>query len=347
MPKVRRPYVALYANRRAGWLSEEWHDLDDWALKVGIKSCVLTNIEEMDPIIARFGEETLLLLVFGGDGTLLRVMNSWINHHGAEKMPVIVPIGGGTMKRLPRRTRWNGTPAENARIALKLFESGSLAQLPLSLLEVKWGRERYFAVTFMAGALVRVMRQYSRFKTTPFIAGGFVLGSLVAGLSGWPKFFTNLYGQIKARVTVDGELLPEDQYIILIKDALEKLIFFIEPYQGICLPGQSYSLAYAVDSREMAREFWRLCRGRTPDDKRYFNRPTSVMQIEPRGEVPFTLDGEYFTARPGETITVSRGPEVRVAMNPFAHLTLLRRLANRGERLKEVLSYIVPTPREE
>jgi diacylglycerol kinase family enzyme len=347
MPRGRRPYAALYANRRAGWQKEEWHNLDDWALEAGIKSYVLTDIEEMDPIIARFGEETTLLFIFGGDGTVFRVLNSWINHHGAEKKPLVVTIGGGTMKRLPRRTRWIGTPAENARIALKLFESGSLAELPLSLLEVKRGSERYFAATFIAGAPVRVMRQYSRFKTTPFIAGAFAFGSVMAGLAGRPKFFTGLYGQINAKVTVDGAPLPEERFIVVIKDVLEKLIFFIEPYKGVCRPGQSYSLAYAANYQEIARRFGQISIGRPPDDPRYFNQPTSVIQIEPREEIPFTLDGEFFTARPGETITISQGPEVRVAMNPFAHLTLLRRFLDRGERLKDALSYVIPTPKEE
>lgn len=347
MPRERRPHVKLYANRRAGWDPAEWHALDDWALKAGVRSYALTAIEELDPVIAlSISKETGLLLVFGGDGTLMQVLNSWIKHHGADKVPIIVPIGGGTMKRLPRRTLWNGTPAENAEIALELFESNCLPHLSLPLLKVEWGKQCCYAVTFMAGAPVRVMHQYSRFKTTPFVAGAFVLGSVTAGLVGWPKFFTNLYGQIQAKVIADGKLLTDQRFIVIIKDVFPKLIFFIEPYRGISGPGQSFSLAYAIDSKETAKEFWRLCVGLVPkDDERYFNQPTGTMQIEPLEEIPFTLDGEYFTALPGEAITISYGPSVQVAVNPFIHLTFVNRLTNGLRRLREVASYIIPTPR--
>lgn len=345
MLREKRSYAALYANRRAGWNPSEWHALDDWALKAGIKSYILTDIEELDPVIRQFGEEVRLLFIFGGDGTLFRVMNSWLKHHGVEKMPIIAPIGGGTMKRLPKTTLWNGTPVENAQVALELFEGKRLPHLRLPLLEVKWEKEHFFAVTFMAGAPVRVMRQYSRFKTTPILAGAFVLGSFTSARLGWPKFFTSLYDQVWAEVMVDGERLPHERFIVIIKDVLEKLIFFIEPYKGSCLPTQSFSLAYAVDYKEAARCIERLCIGRPPADARYFNRPTNTMQIKPRAEVPFTLDGEYFVAKKGEIITISQGPEVRVAVNPFVHLTMLKRLMVKIERLRSVVNYVWPIPK--
>lgn len=351
MLRDTRPEVKLIVNRRAGWNRSEWHELDDWALEAGIRSYALTVIEELDPVIANFSQKALrkamLFLIFGGDGTIFQVMNSWIRHHGAESMPAIVTIGGGTMKRLPRWALWNGTPAENAMIALELFEGKRLPYLSLPLLKVEWGEECYYAVTFVAGAPVRIMQKYSRFKTTPVIAGLFSAGALAAALSGRPKFFIDLFGQINARVTSDGETLRGEQFIVVIRDALEELIFSIKPYKGICAPGQSFSLAYAIDYHEVARKFPWIVTGEVPDnDPRYFNRPASVTVIEPHEEIPFTLDGEYFTAKPGETIRVSQGPEVRIAVNPFVHLTLLKRLVNRGSSLKEVASYIFPTPKK-
>lgn len=346
MSEGRRPHVKLYANRRAGWNKGEWHDLDDWALEAGIRSYALTAIEELDPVIAQFSKEAMLLLVFGGDGTMLQVLNSWGRHHGVEKMPIVVPVGGGTIKRLRRWALWNGTPAENAMIALELFEGKRLPYLPLPLLKVEWGGNCYYAVTFMAGAPVRIMQKYSHFKTTPVIAGLFAAGALAAAATGRPKFFTDLFGQIRATVTVDGEKLDNEKWIAVIKDVLEELIFSIKPYKGNCSPAQSFSLAYAIDYHETARKFLRLAVGWVPKgDQRYFNQPTGTIKIEPFEDIPFTLDGDYFTAKAGETITVSQGPEVKVAVNPLFHLTLLRRVVNQGGRIKEVLSYVLPTPR--
>ena len=349
MPKGRRPHTVLCANRRAGWRFEQWSELDQWSLEAGIRTYALSEIEELDPVIANFDDETLLLLIYGGDGTLLQILNSLLRRKRRKgkpkpKMPIIVPVGGGTMKRLPRWALWNGTPAENAMVALELFEGKRLPHLPLSLLKVEWGRQCYFAVTFMAGATVRIMQEYSRFRTTPAIAGLFSAGALAAAAFDRPKFFTRLYGQIRAKVTSDGEVLQGERFIVVIRDILEELIFSIRPYKGTCAPGQSFSLAYAIDYHEVARKFPWIVTGAVPDnDPRYFNRPASLTIIEPLEELPLTLDGEYFTAKPGETIRISQGPEVKVAVNPFYHLTFLRRIMSQGGRLKEVASYVLPT----
>lgn len=191
-----------------------------------------------------------------------------------------------------------------------------------------------------------VMRKYSDFKTTPFIAGIFVLGAVASGFTGWPKFFTNLYDQIEAKITVDGKELPNSRYFVVIKDVLKQLIFLMEPYRGACAPNQSFSLAYAIDYRETAQKFLRLCFGRVPpEDERYFNQSTIKMTIEPQESVPFTLDGEYFIAKRGEVITISSGLTVPIAVNPMVHLPFFQQLFDQKDRLKEITSYFLPTKR--
>lgn len=346
MLKEKKSHVVLYANRRAGWRHERWWALDKWALEENIKTYALTEIEEIELIIEKFSEQIRLLLVYGGDGTLFHIINSLLKHRKFDDLPIIVPVGGGTMNRLRRWGLWIGEPVCNAKIALELFESKRLPHLSLRLLEVQWGESRCQAVTFVAGVPVRVMHKYSNFKTTPFIAGIFALGAVASGFIGWPRFFTNLYDQIEAKITVDGKKLPNSRYLVVIKDVLKQLIFFMEPYRGACAPNQSFSLAYAIDYRETAKKFLRLCFGRVPpEDERYFNQPTTEMTIEPQRSVPFTLDGEYFTAKTGEVITISPGPIVPIAVNPMVHLPFFRQLFDQKDRLKEILSYFVPTKR--
>ncbi len=347
MFKGKKPYVVLYANRRAGWRHERWWALDKWALEEGIKTYALTEIEEIIPIIEKFSEQIRLLLVYGGDGTLFHITNSLLKQRNFKNLPIIVPVGGGTMNRLRQWSLWIGEPIHNAKIALELFESKRLPQLPLPLLEVRWGENCYRAITFMAGVPVRVMHKYSNFKTTPFIAGLFVLGALASGILSWPKFFTGLYDQIDVEITVDGKKLPNNKYLVVIKDVLRQLIFFAEPYRGACSPVQSFSLAYAIDYKETAQKFLGIFFGRIPqNDERYFNQPSAEMKIMPREEIPFTLDGEYFSAKKDEIITISPGPIVPVAANPMVHLPFLKRLFDQKDRFKELLSYVLPTKKQ-
>ncbi len=357
MPKGKRPHIVLCANRRAGWRFEQWSALDQWSLKAGIRTYALSEIEELDPVIARFDDETLLLLVYGGDGTLLQIINSLLRRKRRKdrpkpKMPIIVPIGGGTMKRLSLWTMWTDDPAHNAEVALKLFESQRLPRLPLTLQKVEWGRNCVYGVTFIGGVPARILGEYSKFKTTPFIAGGFVLGSVAAAWLGWPERVVRLFESTKAKVVVDGKELPYDEWLAVVRDGLKRLIFVMEPYRGEidtrdtdkpC--ATSYTLAYAVNYREAARKFGGLCFGRVPPDERYFNQPTAKMSITSEEETIFSLDGELFTAKGGETISVSQGPVIQVAMNPTLQVPFLNRLLDQKKRLGEALSIIFPVPK--
>lgn len=139
MFKEKKSHVVLYANRRAGWRHERWWALEKWALEENIKTYALTEIEEIELIIEKFSEQIRLLLVYGGDGTLFHIINSLLKHRKFDDLPMIVPVGGGTMNRLRRWSLWIGEPVCNAKIALELFESKRLPQLSLPLLEVRWG----------------------------------------------------------------------------------------------------------------------------------------------------------------------------------------------------------------
>ncbi len=357
MPKDRRPDIVLCANRRAGWRHGLWSDLDRWSLKAGIRTYALSEIGELGPVIANFDDETLLLLVYGGNGTLLQILNSLLRRKRRKgrpkpKMPIIVPVGGGTMIRLPRWAMWTGEPAHNAEVALELFESQRLPRLPLTLQKVEWGKNCVYGVTFVGGVPARVLGEYSKFKTTPFIAGGFVLGGVAAAWLGWPERVVRLFEPTRAKVVVDDKELPYDEWLAVIRDSLKRLIFVMEPYRGNINTrdtdkpcATSYTLAYAVNYREAARKFGGLCFGKVPPDERYFNQPTAKMVITPGEETIFSLDGELFTAKAGETITISQGPVIQVAMNPTIQVPFLNSLVDRGKRLQEILSFVFPTPK--
>jgi diacylglycerol kinase family enzyme len=345
MSKRERSHVVLYANRRAGWRHEKWWMLDKWALGEDIKTYALTDIEEIGSIIkSRLSEQIKLLLVYGGDGTLFWIINNLLSRNSGG-LPIIVPVGGGTMNRLHKWTSWQDEPVQNAKTALELFENKRLPILPLRLLKVEWRDKCYHGITFIAGAPVKVLEKYSRFKTTPFIAALFCLSSVAAGLAGRPRFFTDLYGQVWAEVFADDQKLPYDRFIVIAKDVLKRLIFVIEPYRGVCLPEQSFSLAYAIDYRETAREIWRLIFGWFPKEKKYFNQPTVVLSLKPKEKIIFTIDGEFFEAEPGDEIKVSPGQVVPIATNPLFKLPFASQMEDQKDKIKEWWSYFFPTPR--
>lgn len=347
MFKGRNPHLALYANRRAGWQNEKWWELDKWALEKGVKTYALTDFEEIESIIKnKFDEKIKLLFVYGGDGTLFWVINSFLKYQDAKNLPTIVPVGGGTMNRLHGWAMWGDEPAQNAKTALTLFDNRCLPRLLIQLLSIEWQNHSYCGVTFMVGAPVRILKKYSEFKSSPFVAVLFCCGGIAAGLAKWPSFFTSYYNQAQADVFADNQKLPYDKFIVIAKDALRRLIFIIQPYKGVCQPEQSFSLAYAIDYSELAHKVWKLAFGYVPKDDRYFNRPTTVLTVKPKEKTIFTIDGEFFESAPGDEIKISPGPTIAVATNPVLQLPFVNRLGIKMDKIKKWWNYFVPVLRE-
>src|SRR3990172_6231495 len=62
---------------------------------------ITNNTDEIPMALKEFYKEGIKILgISGGDGTIDHVLSSYINLFGSEKLPVIVPLKGGTMNML-------------------------------------------------------------------------------------------------------------------------------------------------------------------------------------------------------------------------------------------------------
>lgn len=344
MKKFRNDII-LFGNRRAGASFANWSALDKWAFAHRIPEVVLTDIERCGPMVDQLDSGLRAMLVYGGDGTIFRILNALHRSRKLDEL-IIVPIGGGTMVRLPRFARWRETPVENAQKALTLYDRQYQACLHIPLLSVKWGGREYVAFTFLPGPTAQVMREYSRFKTTPLLAGIFTVINLAAALFNWPKSLVRLYEQFPAVVKINGQQLPRRHFFGVIADTMDTLIFGIAPYRMKRGLNQFNCLCYSADHHTIVRHFPQLVVGRPPRDNRFFNQPASELIIEASSDLFFTLDGEFFEAKKGDTIFVTLGPSVRVLVNPTMTLPRGVRFYSRLDALltslNKLTSYVLP-----
>lgn len=345
--KIRND-VVLLANRRAGYSFNQWSMVDRWAFKNGIKEYVLTQIEELGPLIANLDPQVRLIMIYGGDGTIFHVLNFLVKNEkmmtavDPDESSMIVPIGGGTMKRLPRYTYWTDEPVENARKALKFYDRHYRACLTVPLLKITWNNSSYVGFTSLAGALVRVMMEYSRFKTTPILAFGFSAAALGASFFGWPPYLTRLYDQFEAEITADSQKLPYQRFMVAMADTMDSSIFKIAPYQGKRGKNQFNCLAYMVDYKAIAYNFPKLALGRPPASDRYFNQPTRELTITATEMLPLTIDGEFFSVPPKTRISITLGQNIRVLVNPTLSIPLLSQIYTKMEAALDFRKFLWP-----
>lgn len=360
--------VVVVANREAGYSYDRWSRIDKWAWNKGIKLWTLGRRKEevdfteaesiiaklADSIIATLPREIRLIITYGGDGTNFYVLNA-LAKYGRLELVINAPIGGGTMRRLPRLARWVGEPVANAEKALHLYAqyhySWDWPPPSLPLLLVEWGKQSYVGFTCLTGAIVKLMQEYSRFQTTPVFAFLMSAAALGAGLAGWPSYFTRLYDQFEGVVTVGSRELAERQFIGTLADVMDTTIFHISPYRQKRGEGQFFHcLAYAIGYEELVRNFPRLAIGKPPQLPRYFNELVKKLIVESAKPLDFTIDGEFFLLPPNTKLTISLGPSVRVLVNPTLSIPLvsplLSELNARMEALLGLRRFFLPKPKK-
>lgn len=344
--KIRND-VILIANWRAGFSFQKWSNVVKWALRAGLDSkYILSDVKELSSGRLELDPAARLILIYGGDGTLFYVLNFLERSSrlaavvDPEKSLLLVPIGGGTMKRLSRYTRWIDEPVENAKKALKFYDRLYCPPLPLRLLSVKWGEESYVGCTCLTGPIVKLMKEYSRFKTTPVLAALFSAAALGAGLVDWPPFLTRLYEQFEGRVTVDGQELADRRFLGTLADTMDTAIFGMAPYRGKRQRDEFHCLAYAISYKELVHNFPRLAVGYPPNRPDYFNHPVKELTVESAEPLDFTIDGEFFVLPAGTKMTVTAGPRAAILSNPNPLIPLVTPVANRvSSFLEEVLEW--------
>ncbi len=338
----KRNDVILIANWRAGFSIEKWSSVVKWALRVGLNSkYILSDVRELSLGRTELDPAARLILIYGGDGTLFYILN-FLARSGRleaaadpEESLLLVPIGGGTMKRLSRYTRWIDEPVENAKKALKFYDRLYCPPLPLRLLSIKWGEENYVGCTCLTGPIVKLMKEYSRFKTTPVLAALFSAAALGAGLADWPPFLTRLYDQFEGRITVDGQELADRSFLGTLADTMDTAIFGMAPYRGKRGRREFHCLAYAINYKELVHNFPRLAIGYPPSLPEYFNQPVKELTVEPSGQLDFTIDGEFFTLPAGTKMTIASGPRATILANPTPLIPLVSPLASRASSALE------------
>lgn len=347
-----REDVVLIANWRAGFSFEKWSAVVKWALRAGLNSkYILSDARELILGRTELDPAARLILIYGGDGTLFYVLN-FLARSGrlaaadSEEPLLLVPIGGGTMKRLSRYTHWIDEPVENAKQALKFYDRLYCPPLPLRLLSIKWGEECYVGCTCLTGPIVKLMKEYSRFKTTPVLAALFSAAALGAGLVDWPPILTRLYEQFEGRVKVDGQELADRRFLGTLADTMDTAIFGMAPYRGKRQRDEFHCLAYAIHYKELVHNFPRLAVGHPPSLPKYFNQPVKELTLEPTAPLDFTIDGEFFILPAGTRMTITAGPRAAILANPNPLIPLITPVANRVssflEEAMEWRSYFWP-----
>ena len=345
--------IILICNPRAGGRWRELAAILDSEEAQHVRRIVTDSVEDIAPAVENLGRESKLLCIYGGDGTIQRVLDRLPS--GKEDDVHLALIGGGTMNVTARWCGFHRSPAENFRSVVRAYRGGNLLIKEVPLLRVTRGHFNHRGFTFGMGPIVRILDAYEQGRKTKLGAVSMGLQSIAAAWTRWPPRYRDLLAETEAEVWIDGERLPYDHYSALFANVTGQINPGIVPWSEPRTRDSFYCVAYAVTARELALAAPMVARGilpvdlskllrptsllrrggddamsgrregPIPTDPRYVNRTASVLEIHTR-EPLYTIDGEI-VASDDERVRVELGPELKLAVTPTAHLSAGLRLA--------------------
>lgn len=353
--RIRKPEaeIVLICNPRAGGRWKELAEILDSEECKHVRRIVTDSVEDIAPAIAGLGHEARLICIYGGDGTIQRILDrlSPAKHDSVN----LAFIGGGTMNVTARWCGLNRSPAENFREVVRGYTDGNLLFKEIKLLDIRNGRNRYRGFTFGMGPIVRLLNAYEQGAKGKLGALGTAGRGIMAALTGFPSEYREILDQMQGEILVDDETIPYDKFSAVFCNVTGQINPGIVPFVEKPTRDTFHYAAYAVTSREFTMNVAGLARGwlpvqpkqlarpdrvmrrladptplktSTPSDPRYVNRNAEHMVVE-TDESIFTVDGEILRAT-DRTFDVSLGLQVRLAVSSRSSLaTASKNLANR------------------
>jgi diacylglycerol kinase family enzyme len=342
----------LICNPRAGGKWTELARILDSEEGKQVRRIVTDSVDDIAPAIAGLGNEAKLLCIYGGDGTVQRILDhlSPTDHRAIN----LAFVGGGTMNVTSHWCGFRRSPSENFREVVRSYLGGRLLFREISLLEVAQADARYRGFTFGMGPIVRLLDDYERGRKGKLAALATAGRGIAAALTGFPTFHARLLERMQARITVDGKELGYQRFSALFANVTGQINPGVIPFVDRPTRDTFHYVAYAVSAREFTLSVPGLMRGWLPLDPMSLVRPGRVLRelADPRpvkASVPtdpryvnanarhleivtdeplFTIDGEIMHSA-GPRISVSMGAQVRLAVSSR---TTLRRAAVQAAR---------------
>ncbi|HLU66931.1 MAG TPA: diacylglycerol kinase family protein, partial [Kofleriaceae bacterium] len=170
--------VVLICNPRAGGRWKALAGILDSEEARHVRRIVTDSVEDIANAVTDLGQNARLLCIYGGDGTIQRVLDR-LSPEAHETVHLAL-LGGGTMNVTSRWCGFSRDPLRNFRHVVRGHRSGELLYKEVPILEVRTGREFHRAFTFGMGPIVRLLDAYEHGKKGKVAALGTAARAITA-----------------------------------------------------------------------------------------------------------------------------------------------------------------------
>ena len=261
-----------------------------------------------------------LLMVNGGDGTLQRLVTAMIHSMPEDKLPIILPLRGGTSNMISGNLGVRKNPMDTVRILmdhLESYERGmeSLSTLPVKPLKITDKEHGVkYGFSFTNGLIYKVQQLFNKQENPTFSTVVNLITTTIGGYTIGSQSIKKRYSKISADITIDGKRYPEDKYLLTIASPFQRLLLWFRPFYNPDAKGvdRFYFIATAADPWLLIRNLRTFTTGKAVPP-RSFNDTASQVNI--RADSGYAFDGELVEDKSTD-ITIEQGPLMKFLVVP-------------------------------
>jgi diacylglycerol kinase family enzyme len=277
---------------------------------------VTESLEELADVAARIARRgTDLLLVSGGDGTLMAAASALRRVYDAEPLPPLAPLPGGTAGTVARNWGVQGDPAATLGKVLAGPRRVTVrASLSIVSHEAQ-GEVRRVGFIFGTGLVASFFRLYYE-RGAPGYAGSAQLVARIFAESFWGgPLARRVLDPLPCKLTVDGVEQPPDAWSLLCCAVVPNLgIHMLVTYRGGEDPERPHLVATPMPPRSLGPRLPLVLSGRRLGGPHHVDDLVKGFAVAfPDDTGPFVLDGELLGA---SRVEVSAGPLLRIVTAP-------------------------------
>ncbi|MFK7823368.1 MAG: diacylglycerol kinase family protein [Oligoflexales bacterium] len=270
---------------------------------------VTNNLDELRKVAQDFRHRAIkILAINGGDGTISRTITAFIDAYQEEPLPKIALLGGGTMNMLADNLGIKGSPEENL---FRLIEQHSLLEeenvFPLNTIKI--GSD--YGFLFADGTSARFLDEFYKNKTSALGSASLVIKAAVSALVNGSLFRKIVKGDMVSITPINQENIRVLSLSVLVS-SVPKIPHGIQMFPEVSQGDEGFNvLCITLKVEEVIRKFFQTLLFK-PYREGYgkIRFRSSGLQIKHENSMPYTLDGELFSADSG-MIKLEKGPEIQ------------------------------------
>ncbi len=254
-----------------------------------------------------------VLAINGGDGTAHVVLTAFLQAYGADPLPRIALLRGGTMNTVASGIGVRGTPAELLGALVARYHSGEpFPEVERNVLCVP-GETPQYGFLFGNGLISNFLEiYYEGAEPSPAKAAWILARAAWSALTGG-KMLERLMRPIELEVEADGEVWQRASYLSIGAGTVDDIGLRFRPFHlAPRHPGHVHAVAFGCPPAALVGELGRIWLARPTAHPGIRSAVTKRLVMRANAPISYMIDGDFHTGE--QTLTVEVGPRLRLIL---------------------------------